>query len=104
MSKIKVWKKEPGKPPVHVWISPTLKNLQNTVDGYIEHYALSPTVGIICNEEGVFNHLKFNCRIEGQWFFGTIIFVGHKGEEFDSCPWEKEDIKRYYPQLFEEVK
>jgi len=100
MAKIKVWISEPGNNPRHVWISNKLENLQKTVEGYIENYALSPKVGIICNEEGMFNDFKFNCRIDDQHFFGTIIFVGYDGEEFANCPLELDEMKKYFPQLW----
>lgn len=99
--KIFVWVVEPFKKPRHVYISNTLKNLQNTVEGYIENYALSEKVGIICNEEGIFKNLKFNAKIDNQQFFGTIIFVGYSGEEFTDCPLTVEDMKKYFPQLWE---
>ena len=100
MGKIEVWISEPGKNPRHVWISNSLKNLQNIVEGYIEHYAYSSNVGIICNEEGRFNDCKFNCVIDGQQFFGTLIFVGYKDEEFDSCPLNVERLREQLPQLW----
>lgn len=100
--KIKVWVKEPMHKPKHVWVSARLENLQKIVDGRIENYALDPKVGILCNEEGALGDYYFNAEIEGCQFFGTIIFVGYKGEEFCSCPWEKEDIKSKYPWLWNE--
>lgn len=100
MGKIKVWISEPGKNPRHTWISNTLKNLQKTVEGYIEHYALSPNLGIICNEEGMFKDCKYNCTIDNQQFFGTLIFVGHNGEEFADCPLEVEELEEQFPQLW----
>lgn len=104
MAKIKVWISEPGKNPRHVWISNTLKSFQDAVEGYIENYALSEKVGIICNEEGRFNGSRFNAQIEGEFFFGTIVFIGYAGEEFASCPFELEDMKKYFPQLWRDKK
>ena len=101
-AKIKVWLKEPEKKVRHVWISPRLENLQKTVGGYVEAYFLSPHVAILCNEEGKLRNLPHNVDLEGEQFVGTIIFVGVKGEDFSSCPWELDEIKKYYPQLFKE--
>ena len=50
--KISVLIKDPGKNPRHVHIENSLKNLQNTVGGYIETVTLSDDAVIICNEEG----------------------------------------------------
>lgn len=102
MNKIYVWIKEPNKKPRHVYISNTLKNLQNNVGGYIEHVPLSPTVGLIVNEEGLINAMPYNCTIEGLQLFGTIIWVGYAGEEFGDCPLDNEEFKKYYPELFKE--
>lgn len=101
MSKIQVWIKDVGKRPRHVWISNTLKSFQDAVGGYIEHYPLSPNVGILCNEEGLIRDFKFNCELEGQQFFGSIVFIGYDGENFDSCPLTKEDMHKYFEHLYE---
>lgn len=98
--KIYVWIKEVGKPPRHVHISNTLENLQRIVGGYIEFVALSPKVGILVNEDGIFQNLRFNCSIDGMQLFGTIIWVGLSDEEFTDCPLTNEDMKKYYPKLF----
>ena len=39
--KISVIIKEPGRRPRHVWIENSLKNLQKTVNGYIETVTLA---------------------------------------------------------------
>lgn len=92
--KIFVWVKEPQKPARHVWISNTLKNLQNTVGGYIECYPLSVSEVIICNEEGRILNLPYNGFYEGSDFCGTIIFAGVAGEEFTDSSLTLEQIKK----------
>lgn len=104
MKKIQVWIKEPHKSPRHVWISNSLKNLQNTVGGYIEHVSLSKDVGIIVNEEGVVKDLPFNCSFDGMQLFGTVIWIGYDGEDFGSCPLTNEDMHKYYEFLYEKEK
>lgn len=83
VQKIKVIIKRPDEKYGHVTaISYTLKNLQNTVDGYIETLTL-PGFTIICNEEGILLGLEENCKVYGFTFFGTIIAAGVKGDDFD---------------------
>ena len=51
--KIKCIVKRPDEQFGHVtWISDSLKNLSNTVGGYIETVTLDNGVVLICNEEG----------------------------------------------------
>ena len=52
MRKIKAVVKKPGEPAYITNISDSLKNLQNTVDGYIETVTIVSDTVIICNEEG----------------------------------------------------
>lgn len=53
MEKIKVIVKRPDEGIGHVtYISNNLKNLQNTVGGYIQVVPLAEDVLMICNEEG----------------------------------------------------
>lgn len=102
MPKIFVWIKDPGKKPRHVWITPSLENLQKLVDGYIEYVPLSTHFGVICNEEGRIRNLPYNCEISGTRFFGTIILAGVASEEFTDFPMKNATFKSIYFQLFEE--
>lgn len=80
--KIKVIIKRPDEQYGHVTnISPTLKNLQKTVEGYIEIVTL-PKFTLIINEEGRLDDSPFNCNIAGFNLFGTIIVVGTQDDEF----------------------
>ena len=82
--KIKVIIKRPDEEYGHVTsISYTLKNLQNTVGGYIETLTM-PGYTLIAefNEEGILLDLPFNCKVAGFNLFGTIIVAGTQGDEF----------------------
>lgn len=83
MRKIKCIIKRPDEQYGHVTnISDTLENLQKTVGGYIETLSL-PGFTIICNEEGIMLDLERNCKVFGFTFYGTIIIVGVKDDDFD---------------------
>ena len=99
--KIRVVLKRPDSKPYVTYISNSLKNLQNTVDGYIEAVTVSEDVVILCNEEGRLKGLDFNCTVAGVGFVGTIIFVGYKGEEFTDLPMDFGDFKKVFSELFE---
>lgn len=78
--KIKVYIKRPGCIPRSVWVSNSLKNLQNTVGGYIETVRLASDMVIICNEEGRLLGLPYNCEVCGVDLCGDIIFCGSRGD------------------------
>ena len=83
--KIRVIIKRPDEEFGHVTnISPSLKNLQKTVGGYIECVTLGlyewGNIHIICNEEGRLDGLEYNCEVCGIDFVGTIIVAAANGE------------------------
>lgn len=82
-SKIGVMIKEPGRPCRMATIPNRLKALQEIVDGYIEVITITTDTAIICNEEGLLHDLPYNCEVVGHKFFGTILFIGVDGAEFD---------------------
>ena len=91
MAKIRAIIKRPDEKWGHATnISPSLKNLQKTVDGYIETVKLADGVVLICNEEGKLKGLEPNFRIGEEPFaetiVGTVAVVGAKGDEFVDCP------------------
>jgi hypothetical protein len=87
MQKIKAIVKRPDEMYGHMtWISNSLKNLQNTVDGYIETVTVASDMVIICNEEGLINWLPFNCAVGGHLLHGDIVVVGTDGEDFTDIP------------------
>lgn len=93
--KIKCIVKRPDEQFGHVaWISDSLKNLQNTVGGYIETVTLDNGLVLICNEEGKLRDMPYNFtlrRIHGiisiyNPIFGTVIACGTEGDEFADIP------------------
>lgn len=83
--KVRVIIKRPDEEFGHVTnISPSLKNLQNTVGGYIECVTLGlydwGNIHIICDEEGRLKSKEFNCEVCGIDFVGTIIVAAANGE------------------------
>ena len=86
MRKYSVIIKRPGEIPRHVNMSLRLENLQTYVGGYIEVLKITSDFAIICNEEGRFQNLPYNCTICNIDFVGNIIFVGVDGDEFTDIP------------------
>lgn len=100
--KIYVATKQPRKPPKHVWITNSLKNLQAYVGGYIETVTLAEDLVIICNEEGRLLGLPYNCNICGVDFVGDIIIARVQGEEFADLPMTWNEFKQVFAILLEE--
>ena len=89
--KIKVIIKRPDEEYGHVTnISASLKNLQKTVDGYIETLQIAASTVLIMNEEGMILDLEPNFRIREDYvegiIYGTVIVVGTDGEDFTDLP------------------
>lgn len=78
--------KRPGEPGKVITIDNDLKALQEYVGGYIETFTISHNVTVICNEEGRILDLPYNVTFVGHRFYGPILIVGVKGEEFTDCP------------------
>lgn len=89
---IKVFIKEPGKTMYETIIPNTLEALQDTVGGYIEVVPTDWDWVIICNEEGKINGLPDNLYLYGEYYHGTVIFVGVDGEEFTDIPYDMADF------------
>lgn len=102
MSKIHVLIKDPGKKPRSVNISNTLKNLQQTVGGHIEAVTIAKDFVVLCNEEGRYKGLPWNCEICGVNFVGAIILCGVEKDEFADIPLSYADLKCLMPNLWEE--
>ncbi len=102
MKKIGVLVKEPGRNPRHVNISDTLENLQKTVGGYIEAVTLCSGLVVLCDEESRLKGKECCCEIGGMEFVGTVILAGVDGDEFADLPLEWSEIKRLFPQLWED--
>ena len=78
--------KRPGEPGKVINIDNDLKALQEYVGGYIETLTFSPAACVVCNEEGLLQGLPYNMKFCGQQFYGPILIVGTKDDEFTDCP------------------
>lgn len=92
-NKIKVIVKRPDEVVGHMtYIVNTLKNLQRTVDGYIETVPLADSphrIIMICNDEGKLRGLSasFVCGTVSQdLIVGTVIICGAEEDEFTDVP------------------
>ena len=81
---MKAVRKKPGEPPEIVEVENTLEALQKEVGGYIQAVPFSTDCAIICNEEGKLIPLRPNLAFCGETFFGTVLAVGVRGENFCS--------------------
>lgn len=61
MENISVIIKEPGKKAYAKEIPNTLESLKEIVGGHIESVTVSSDMVIICNEEGLYLNLPYNC-------------------------------------------
>lgn len=92
MEKIKVIIKRPDEEFGHITnISPSLKNLQKMVEGYIEQVSIGGSTVLICNEEGKIRNLERNFIIGFGGFVtdvicGTVIIAGVDGEGLVDVP------------------
>lgn len=100
-AKISVIIKQPGRVPYKTAISPTLKNLQQTVGGYIETVTIAEDAVIICNEEGRLLGMPHNCNVMGIDFVGPIVFAGVSGEDFADFPIDFQSFKQMFRGLWE---
>lgn len=100
MEKIKVYALRPDRKDGYMTnVSNSLKNLQSFVGGYIEVVRILADVAIICNEDGLINSSSYCCTICGQPFFGPVLIVGVKGEEFTDLPEIFQDVKQIRKSL-----
>lgn len=99
--KIRAVSKRPGQVPRSVWVTNSLKTLQNYVGGYIQAVPISQDCVVICNEEGRLFGFPHNCDVCGIDFVGDILFVGVKGEEFADLPVSFAEFKAMFSNLWE---
>lgn len=77
--------KEPGKEPrVEPLFDNTLEALQEAVGGRIETLTVCTDLVFICNQDALDIGLPFNATILGRDFYGPVIYVGAKEDEFVS--------------------
>lgn len=78
--------KRPGKSWEWEIVENSLKSLQELVGGYIEVHTVTTDMAVMCNEEGRINGMELNCRLLGTDWYGPVVLIGIKGEEFASVP------------------
>ena len=83
---MKVIRIKPRCSPELMDIPNTLEALQKEVGGFIETLTFASDCCIVCNEEGMNQRLPVNLSFCGNLFFGTILFVGVRGEDFCDVP------------------
>lgn len=83
----------PGQAPGVIEVDNDLKALQGLVEGYIEVVTAAGDFALIANEEGVMNHMPFNCYWLGHMLFGPILFVGVDGDKF--CSLTDEQVRHF---------
>lgn len=91
--KIKCYIKRPDEKYGHsTAVSNTLEDLQRNVGGYIETVTLVPQMGdqpgvvVVCDEEGLIKGKPYNCHYAGIGFYGDILILGCKDEDFCDVP------------------
>lgn len=89
---MKVIIKRPGEDPKYEEIENELSKLQEIVGGDVETVTFASDACLICNEEGRIKRLPYNFTFYGLDLFGTIIFVGVKGDDFTDFPGKIETI------------
>lgn len=98
--------KRPGEIPRHVNVSNSLEALQKNVEGYVECVTLAEDLAVLCNEDGKYLKMPYNCTICGERFVGPILMVGMKagedGVEFADLPVDWKTMKKLFPDLWRE--
>ena len=91
---------EPHRHPYLKTVEHTLENLQSLVGGYIEAtYPWDDPVGLICDDEGLYNpNHEWNRYIDDYHFIRGSFFICGLGEEdFTDIP---EDMAMKYAEMF----
>lgn len=97
--KIKVFIKDPGKPPRHVNVSPAWGNIQNIVGARATVGRIFDDLNIIYDPEGAY-YSDNNCIIDDEEYFGTVIFCGSSSSGIDSAEIDFGSFKKLLPDLF----
>ena len=83
---MKVVAKKPGQLAEIIKIENELQALQEYVGGWIETVTFATDACIICNDEGRLLDMPYNFTFCGVDFYGPILIVGVKNEDFTDCP------------------
>ena len=77
--------KNPGEDPkIGLLFDNTLEAFQAAVGGYIETVTIASDLVLVCNDEGRWRGLPYNTTICGCPFYGPVLAVGVKGDDFAS--------------------
>lgn len=89
---------EPGRHPKKKEIPHTLRDMQETVGGYIQAiYPWDDPVALVCDEEALFKDSEWNRYIcEGVAIKGTFFICGLGEEDFADLP---DDLMEKYKKL-----
>ena len=93
MQKVRVIIKRPDEQYGHVTnISTSLKNLQKTVEGYLEMVRIKDGVVMLINEDGKYcckpRNFQYGLFPENTIIAGVAVIAGDKDGEFVDCPLE----------------
>ncbi len=83
---MKVIYKGVGALPERVELPDTARALQASVGGHIETHKIATNAAVVCNAQGAINGMPYNCTFLGQDWYGPVLIVGSRGEEFCSLP------------------
>ena len=103
-AKIKVIMKRIDSVPYTTFISPTLKNMQKLVDGYIAYWYPfeGRNIVVVCNEEGYIRNMPINCYIGEQLFYGDIFLTGiNRDGELEDIDMKIKELKQLAPEMWE---
>ena len=101
MNKVFVWVKEPLKAPRHVWISSSPENLKKYFRN-MERCRIGSDAYLLCEKEGEFTDLHYNCTIFNKQFFGNVMLVGRDSQDrIMSWALSNADSIRYFSPLWE---
>ena len=92
--------KYPDRDVTVTYVDNELKALQEKVGGKIETVTVSEDLVFICDEESYIKKAKFNFSFGDTQFFGTVLLLGIKGDEFTDCPLTVSDARKFFPCLF----
>lgn len=83
---MKVARKRPGEPWEFAEIENSPGAFQAEVEGDIKSFIVCSDACLVVNKESITLNLPFNFRWGTVHFYGTVLWVGVKGDEFGDVP------------------
>lgn len=96
---IRVLYVEPHRKPFVTEVQNTLEGQQSAVQGLIQYLKNNDRTITVCNDEGKFNGMEGNRRIEGDVLVGPFFVAGDTGQ--DLCSLTDEQLEKYAKQFAE---